>query len=201
VRYRFACTCTAVRPGCDLVEEATRMNLRRLVIWLLIFCALLIYVLMFERTEAPQPLAVLPAEKYERVFSLEVADIIGVIASNGEKTVQLARTDQDMRIIEPVGMRATDDLINSLLSAITEAVIVDELEPNDDQSLYGLNPPAFTIQVYTTHTDKPQTLLLGANAPSMINMYAHLPQQNRTVLLGTYLRFTLKTFLENIRPK
>jgi len=177
------------------------MNIKRLVLWFLIFCALFIYVLMFERTDAPQPVAVLPAEKYERVFPLEATDIIGLLVSNKKKTVRLARKDQKMRLVEPTGMHVSDDLINSLLSAITETVMLDELEPSDDQSLYGFNPPAFTVQVYTADKDEPQTLLLGANAPSRINMYAHLPQQSRIVLLGTYLRFTLKTFLDNVKKQ
>ena len=44
------------------------MNIKRLAIWFLLFCGLLIYVLLFERTNTPQPVAVLPAETYERVF-------------------------------------------------------------------------------------------------------------------------------------
>ena len=54
------------------------MNLKRLAFWSLLFSALLVYVLLFERTDAPQPVAVLPAETYERVFPVETADITGI---------------------------------------------------------------------------------------------------------------------------
>ena len=175
------------------------MNIKRLAFWSLLFCALLAYVLLFERTDAPQPEAVLPAETYERVFHLESDDISGVVVSDGEKTVRLARQNGEMRVVEPSGARASADLIDSLLDAIAGAVMIDELEPSKDQTIYGLDPPAFSLQVYTRDDAEPLTLLLGTNAPSMINMYASLPQQNRTVLLGTYLRFTLKTFLENVK--
>jgi hypothetical protein len=77
--------------------------------------------------------------------------------------------------------------------------MIDELEPGENKALYGLDPPAFSVQVYTDDTAEPLTLLLGTNAPSTVNMYAFLPQQNRTVLLGTYLRFTLRTFLDNVK--
>ncbi len=175
------------------------MNIKRLAFWSLLFCALLAHVLLFERSDAPQPEAVLPAETYERVFPMETADITGILVSDGEKTVRLARQNGEMRVVEPSGARASADLIDSLLDAITGAVMIDELEPSEDQTIYGLDPPAFSLQVYTRDDAKPLTLLLGTNAPSMINMYASLPQQNRTVLLGTYLRFTLKTFLDNVK--
>lgn len=175
------------------------MNLKRLAFWFLIFCALLVYVLLFERTDAPQPAAVLPAETYERVFPMESADITGVIASDGKKTVRLVRQGREIRVVEPAGEQVSADLIDSLLDAIVGAVMIDELEPGEDQTIYGLDPPAFSLQVYTRADAEPRTILLGTNAPSMINMYASLPQQNRIVLLGTYLRFTLKTFLENVK--
>jgi hypothetical protein len=181
------------------VEEAARMNLKRLAFWFLIFCSLLVYVLFFERTDAPQPEAVLPAETYERVFPLETADITGVLVSDGKKTVRLARKDGELQVIEPAGARASADIIDSLLGAIEGAVMIDELEPGEDRTIYGLDPPALSLQVYTQDSAQPLTLLLGTNAPSMINMYASLPQQNRTVLIGTYLRFTLKSFLENVK--
>ena len=175
------------------------MNIKRLALWSLIFCGLLAYVLLFERTDAPKTVAVLPAETYERVFPVESAGIIGVHVNDGERTVRLARENTHMRVVEPAGMRASQDLIGSLIDAIAGAVMIDELEPEEDRSIYGLDPPAFTLQVYTTDRTTPITLLLGANAPSTVNMYAHLPQQGRTVLLGTYLRFSLQTFLDNVK--
>jgi hypothetical protein len=165
----------------------------------LLFSALLIYVLLFEKTDAPQLEAVLPAETYERVFPMENADITGVIVSDGKITMRLARQNEEILVVEPAGARASADLIDSLLDAITSAVMIDELEPGEDRTIYGLDPPAFSLQVYTGDDAEPRTLLLGANAPSMINMYASLPQKSRTVLIGTYLRFTLKTFLENVQ--
>ncbi len=175
------------------------MNVKRLAIWFLLFSGLLVYVLLFEKTDAPQPVAVMPAETYERVFPVESADIISVLVSDGKKTVRLARVNQKMAVIEPSGAHASKDLINSLLDAIAGAVMIDELEPGKDQTIYGLDPPAFSLQISTPERTKPLTLLLGANAPSTVNMYAFLPQPNRTVLLGTYLRFTLQTFLDNVK--
>lgn len=175
------------------------MNLKRLAFWFLLFSALLAYVLLFEKTDAPKPEAVLPAETYERVFPMESDDISGVVVSDKEKSVRLARQGREMRVVEPAGAHVSADLIDSLLDAIAGAVMIDELEPGEDQAIYGLDPPAFSLQVYTGEDAEPRTLLLGTNAPSMINMYASLPQQNRIVLLGTYLRFTLKTFLDNVQ--
>ncbi len=131
--------------------------------------------------------------KHTRAFFIwKSDDINGVVVSDRKKTVRLARQNGEMLVVEPSGARASADLIDSLLDAIAGAVMIDELEPSKDQTLYGLDPPAFSLQVYTRDDAEPLTLLLGSNAPSMINMYASLPQQNRTVLLGTYLRFTLK---------
>ena len=130
---------------------------------------------------------------------MESADITGIRVSDGKKTVRLARQNGEMLVVEPSGARASADLIDSLLDAIAGAVMIDELEPGEDQTIYGLDPPAFSLQVSARDDAEPLTLLLGTNAPSMINMYASLPQKSRTVLIGTYLRFTLKTFLENVK--
>ena len=175
------------------------MNIKRLAIWFMIFCALLVYVLLFEKTDTPKPEAILPEETYERVFPVETDEITGVLVSDGEKTVRLERDDKKMRVVEPSGARISADMKNSLLEAIAGAVMIDELEPDEDRSVYGLDPPAFILQVYTNRNAEPIKLLLGSNAPSTVNMYAFLPQQNRTVLLGTYLRFTLRTFLDNVK--
>lgn len=175
------------------------MNIQRLALWSLIFCTLLLYVLLFERADAPQPEAILPEETYERVFPVETDEITGVLVSDGEKTIRLERDGKEMLVVEPSGARISADMKNSLLEAIAGAVMIDELEPGEDRSVYGLDPPAFILQVYTDQNAEPIKLLLGSNAPSTVNMYAFLPQQNRTVLLGTYLRFTLRTFLDNVK--
>jgi hypothetical protein len=175
------------------------MNWKRLRFWALLFCGLLAYVLLFERAERPGPEAVPPAETYERVFQLETAAITDLQISDGSTTVRLALDGKDLRVVEPGGARVAPDIIKSLLSAIAETVIIDEIEPGQQQSEYGLSPPAYTLQVQTRAGAEPLTLLLGASAPSAINMYASLPQQNRTILLGTYLRFSLRTFLDNVQ--
>jgi len=175
------------------------MNWKPLACWSVIFCLLLAYVLLFERTEQPGPAAVMPAETYTRVFALEPSEITGMLVSDGEKTVRLALQNRQLHVIEPADARIAPDIIDSLLRAVTEAVIIDDLEPGPVQEEYGLNPPAFTLQVQSRKGAEPLTLLLGASAPSMINMYARLPQQNRTILLGTYLRFSLRTFLDNVK--
>ncbi|MBM4309585.1 MAG: DUF4340 domain-containing protein [Deltaproteobacteria bacterium] len=177
------------------------MNWKRLAFWAVLFCGLLIYVVLFERHEQPRPAAVLPAETFARVLPLEAADITGLLVSDGEKTVRLSLRGKELRVVEPEGARVAPDIIASMLSAITEAVIVDEIEPGQDQAEYGLSPPAFTLQVQASAGAEPVTLLLGASAPSMINLYASLPQQNRTILLGTYLRFSLRTFLDNVKTE
>jgi hypothetical protein len=184
-----------------MVEEAARMNVKRLVFWALIFCGLLVYVLRFEMTGQPQQQAVQPAETYERVFQVDPADITGLLVSDGGTTVRLALNGKDMRVVEPVGARVAPDIVKSLLSAIAGTVIIDEIEPGQQPSEYGLSPPAFTLQVQARTGAEPLTLLLGSSAPSSINMYASLPQQNRTILLGTYLRFSLRTFLDNVKVK
>ena len=175
------------------------MNVKRLAFWCVIFGGLLAWVLLFERTDEQRPEAVMPQETYERVFNLEAADISDVFISDGEKTVRLAREGGDMRVMEPAGARAADDLIDSLLATIAGTVVIDEIAPGEDPAQYGLAPPAFTLRVQSGTGAEPVELLLGANAPSNVNLYARLPAQGRTVLLGTYLRFSLRTFLDNVK--
>jgi hypothetical protein len=174
------------------------MSWKRLAFWALLFSGLLVYVLLFERTEQ-QPVATLPAETYARVFPMEASAITGVIVSDHAKTVRLARTGSGLSVAAPAGARVAPDIIESLVSAIAGAVVIDEIEPGADDSQYGLSPPAFTLQVQPHAGSEPVTLLIGASAPSTVNMYARLPQQNRTILLGTYLRFSLRTFLDNVK--
>ncbi len=175
------------------------MNWKRLAFWTVLACGLCVYVLLFERTEQQQPVTGMPAETYARVFPMEASAITGVLVSDGEKTVRLARTGSEMSVVEPAGARVAPDIIESLVNAIAGAVVIDEIEPGADDSQYGLSPPAFTLQVQTNAGGEPAALLVGASAPSTVNMYARLPQQNRTILLGTYLRFSIRTFLDNVK--
>lgn len=175
------------------------MNFRRLTFWCVIFCALLAYVLVFERTDGKRPEAVMPAETYERVFALDADGIQAVFITDGEKTVRLAREGGGMRVVEPADARASDDIINSVLGAITGTVVIDDIQSGDGLGQYGLAPPAMTLTVQPRGEKEPIELQLGANAPSNINLYARLPGQDRIVLLGTYLRFSLRTFLDNVQ--
>ena len=112
--------------------------------------------------------------------------------------VRLTRSRGTWKIVAPAGAAVSEEVIDSFVKAVADAVVVEVVDENPgDLEQYGLVQPAMTISASTK--DATYTLALGNPSPAGVSLYAKRTDQNRIILIGTYLRFSLKTFLAKVK--
>jgi hypothetical protein len=176
------------------------MNLKRLFFWGALFAMLLAYVALFDRPRLEQvPLPPPLPEQFARVFQLDVQDVRAVEVRSGESRVTVVRDGDTWRVEEPPGNLLAGESLDSFIAAVVDTVVVevvDESPAHVDQ--YGLMQPDVTLSVYLQGTDSPQVLQVGHTAPSGVSLYARRKEQERVLLVGSYLRFSIRTLLERV---
>jgi hypothetical protein len=84
-----------------------------------------------------------------------------------------------------------------MVSAILDTVMLSTVEENPVHlQQYGLDAPEMTIAV---DAGKTTTLKLGKKSPSGVSIYGLDVERKRVVLVGTYLSFSVKMFVENVK--
>lgn len=172
------------------------MNIRRLAAWALIFSSLLIYVLVFEK---PALKIQQPTQRgdYEKLFNLAQSDIESVSITTAGRSVTLGRNNFTWRITDPPGAEALPEQCESMVSAVLDTVALSVVEENPvELGQFGLDAPELTIAV---NAGKSTTLKLGEKSPSGVSLYGLDAERKRVVLVGTYLSFSAKMFLDNIK--
>ena len=175
------------------------MNIRRLAAWAIIFSGLLIYVLAFEKPalKTQQPT---PRGDYEKVFDLAQGDIAAISITTAGKSVTLGRKSLKWQITAPPGAQALPEQCESIVAATLDTVVLSIVEENPLQlGQYGLDAPELTITVNPGDAGKSVTFALGKKSPSGVSMYGLDAERKRVVLVGTYLNFSAKMFIENIK--
>jgi hypothetical protein len=178
------------------MEAFQAMNIRRLAAWAIIFSGLLIYVLAFEK---PALKIQRPTQRgdYEKLFDLAQSDIESVRLTYSGRSAALGRKNLKWRITDPPGAEALPEQCESMVSAILDTVVLSIVEENPVQlEQYGLDAPEMTI---TVDAGKTTTLKLGKKSPSGVSMYGLDAERKRVVLVGTYLSFSTKMFIENVK--
>ena len=175
------------------------MNIQRLAAWAIIFSILLIYVLAFEKPVVkPQQ----PSQRgdYEKVFGLSQGDIAAISITTADKSATLGRKSLKWRITAPPGAQALPEQCESMVSAILDTVVLSVVEENPVQlGQYGLDAPELTVTVNPGDAGKRTTFALGKKSPSGVSMYGLDAERKRVVLVGTYLNFSAKMFMDNIK--
>jgi hypothetical protein len=178
------------------MEAFQAMNIRRLAAWALIFSGLLIYVLAVEK---PALKIQKPAQRgdYEKLFDLSQSDIESLKITYGGKSVTLGRKNLKWQVTAPPGAEALPEQCEGMVSALLDTVVLSVIEENPVQlGQYGLDAPELTIAV---NAGKNTTLKLGKKSPSGVSMYGLDAARKRVVLVGTYLNFSAKIFIENVK--
>ncbi|MCP4623631.1 MAG: DUF4340 domain-containing protein [bacterium] len=173
------------------------MNLKRLGFWSVLFCGLLVYVLLFEQSKdnTQQP----PTLQPERIFTFERDAITAIRVASPVKEIMLNRDGNSWKSDKggaaPIGKEHMDSLITAMADAVNIKIVSE-----DPQNLkqFGLHEPEYEVNVWQTGSTAPQSLLLGNTAPTGTSLYVKLKSDNRIILSGTYLRFSLKTFLDRM---
>ena len=90
--------------------------------------------------------------------------------------------------------------MESIISSVVDTVNINVIaESPVNLAQYGLEHPEMKVSIFLERKSNAITLLIGKDSPAGLSMYAMIEGENRVVLVGTYLRFSLKTFLEKFK--
>ena len=174
------------------------MSIRRLMAWALIFSGLLVYVLAFEKP-APKPQKPSPRGDYEKVFGLSQSEISAITITQPGKSVTISAKNLKWQVTDPAGAEALPEQCESMVSTVTDTVVLSVIEENPaDLKQYGLDAPELAISVQAA-AGKQITLKLGKKSPSEVSLYGLDVERRRVVLVGTYISFSAKMFMDNVK--
>lgn len=174
------------------------MNLKRLFFWATVFCALLAYVVFFEKPEVKKQ----PRHQDElvKLFSMPRDNLTQVKIERDAQKALLVYTGGSWKTTSPSDGRVQSELIESLITTILDTVNLGVVEENPlNLEQYGLTRPAFILSLYLKGQKDPVVLDIGNNTPSNVSMYARLTRERRVIMVGTYLSFSVKMFMDNLK--
>ncbi len=174
------------------------MNLRRVLGWAAVFCALLVYVVFFERAAPEQQDAPVQEAPAARLIPCTAEQLRELLITGGTRSIRLIRKAGGWET-DPAGMRTiTPELVASLITALLDTTRLETVaEQPESLDQFGLTAPSAQITILLEGRSDPLVVRLGGNAPSQVSMYAQLEHERSVVLIGTYLAFSIKTFLDN----
>lgn len=174
------------------------MKPRGILAWAAVFGLLLTYVILFER-ETPQQEASQGQETFaSRLFSFSGDQIREVRIASGPHSIRCIRKAGVWETDPPGSYSILPESIESLITALlktTRLDVVAKQPANLDQ--FGLTAPWAHLTILLEKARDPVILRLGAVSPSQVSMYAQVEHESRVVLIGTFLSFSIKTFLYN----
>lgn len=171
------------------------MNPRRILVWSILFFGLLLYVILFER--GPQkPRGPAPERTEARVFPCSAEQVRSIEIVRGTQKLRLVKSGRGW-VTDPGCDRLGEDHLASFAGALTDSTVLDTIPAGDaDVGQFGLASPWAKVSVQCEGRDTPIELLLGAQTPSQISMYAKIAGRDGVILIGTYLRFSLNTLMD-----
>jgi hypothetical protein len=177
------------------VEEAVQeMKVQRLLIFSVVFCALLGYVLL---VESPAPRKSKPAaEQMMKIFPIPENAIQSIEIHRGPVQATLIRRDTLWEFSASVRVKLNQEQVESLLSTITGLVQIDVVtEGTEELGQYGLEHPAMSITLSAAGA-LPVTLLVGSDCPTGVSMYAMVQGTKSVIQIGNLLKFSINSFLD-----
>ena len=171
------------------------MNIKRLIFWAALFCALLGYVAVFD-SRAPRKEKASVAQLI-KVFPFSEDAIQKIALRTGTKTTELVRKEKGWELSSPAQTNLKQDNVESLLSSIAGLIKIEVVsEGTKDLRQYGLENPDSSIALYRAGDVNPVILDIGSDTPTGVSMYAMVRGSNEVIQVGTLLRFSIKSFLE-----
>jgi uncharacterized protein DUF4340 len=139
----------------------------------------------------------------EKILPLDSQHIRSLTLSpRGGEAVTCQREGSTWSIVEPKQLRADQSTISSLVSSLTSAT-VDEVVDAHPSSVkdFGLDPPAFTLDVSTDAKPPKLTLNIGDETPTSGGLYAQVAGNPRVFTLASYMKTSLEKNLFDLRDR
>jgi hypothetical protein len=171
------------------------MNIKRLIFWAALFCALLGYVVVFESSAPRKEIASI--KQQIKVFPFPASAIKRIALRTGTKKIELVRKQKGWELFSPAPISLKQENVESLLSSIADLIKIAVVsEGTKNLSQYGLENPDSSITLYRAGDDNPVILDIGNDTPTGVSMYAMVRGSNEVIQVGTLLRFSINSFME-----
>jgi len=174
------------------------VNIPRLILWALLFCGLLLYIVLFEQPR--RPAEQVPAENIIKVFSVAPQDISGLEIIQNGSSISIARGVAGWEIAGRSGVLVNQEMIDSMITAAADTVVVEMVADNPgDLSQYGLAEPRLQLHLTARQAENSAVLLIGKDSPSGVSCYALMRGSTKVMLIGKYLLFSINSLLDSCR--
>ena len=159
----------------------------------LVAAALIAYVLVFERGEAPEgPLALRLEPK--QVTGVEIKDSSGGL-------IRLTHRGDSWRLAEPVRARADEQVVTQLLDDLKQLADQGEIAKHvKDLKQYGLDKPRATLTIFRRGKRR-VVVLVGNKTPDSTNAYAQLQGAPRVFMVRAAVADELARSASDFRDK
>jgi hypothetical protein len=100
---------------------------------------------------------------------------------------------------EPLNIKGSERSADDIILSILNVVETDPVSDNpSDLAQFGLDAPPLFISVALEGKEQPKTLLLGADNPTSITIYAKWEHEPRVFLVGSLIRWEIKKEFYNL---
>ena len=141
--------------------------------------------------------------KEEKLFTLDSKHITSITfrPRDGE-AVTCQHEGSTWALAEPKKLSADQGTLSTVLNNLTTATVDEVVDAHpSDLKQFGLNPPAYSLEVTTDSKPPKFTLLLGDDTPTSGGIYAQVAGNPRVVTLASYLKSNLEKTLFDLRDR
>ena len=183
------------------------MSTKKPFIYLGIFVALALFYYFYEYKGGQTRKQAEELENKALVFSADSVESFRVIARPEDggryRTVRLERTAGGWRITQPLSAEADSERVASLLSSAQSASLNRVVEDSAaDLSVFGLEEPQLTLELFPPGPDSSLKLTLGNKNPTGSYIYASSASKPaRVILLNNWLLSDLNKSADELRDK
>jgi hypothetical protein len=156
-----------------------------------------------DKRKAKEKPETVSATKQEKLFSVDAPHIqsISFKPRDGE-AFTCRRADGKWTIQEPHPLAADQATFSSFLNSLTSATVEDVVDPHPTNLKdFGLDPPAYTLEISTDAKPPSFTLNLGDDTPTSGGVYAQVAGNPRVFTLGSYEKTSLEKKLFDLRDR
>lgn len=139
----------------------------------------------------------------EKILSLDGQHVqsIALTPRSGE-AVACRREGGTWTIVEPHKLQADQTNLSALVSSLTSATVEEVVDAHPASvKEFGLDPPAFSLEVSTDAKPAKLTLNLGDETPTSGGIYAQVAGSPRVFTLASYLKSSLEKSLFDLRDR
>jgi hypothetical protein len=152
---------------------------------------------------ASRQAAKVEAPKEEKIFTLDSKHITSITFRPREgEAVTCQHEGSTWTITEPRKLSADQSVVSTVLNNLTTATVDDTVDRHpSDLKQFGLNPPAYSLEVSTDSNPPKFTLLLGDETPTSGGIYAQVAGNPSVITLASYLKSNLEKTLFDLRDR